>query len=306
MIRTVLVPLDGSRMAESVLPAAAGLSHSLGASVMLFHILESKPPRLVHGQPHLQSADQAQRYLTGIARRSFPPEARVRTHVHLERSNDVAGSIAGHSEEIDFDLVVMSVHGRRGPRHLRQGFLAQQLVSRSPASVLVFRAERLSDDPSFRPTSLLLPLDGQPGHDRSVEITGELALALRAHVVLLMVVPTFSTLTGRSSAASRMFPGTTYHALDMAKEAAVEYLSGVQRRLETAGLPVTSTVLRGHPARTILRASRSFGSSLLVLGTHGRAGAEAFWFDSVASRVCNRTHLPCLLVPVAEHSHQRG
>jgi nucleotide-binding universal stress UspA family protein len=83
----------------------------------------------------------------------------------------------------------------------------------------------------------------------------------------------------------------------MSKEGAYEYLSGIQRSLEAEGLSVTSIVLRGYPARTILRAARRYAGDLLILGTHGRAGTEAFWADSVASRVGSRTHLPCLLVP---------
>lgn len=297
MIRTLLVPLDGSRMAESILPAAAALAGSLDASVVLLHIPERNPPENIHGNPHLQTAAEAQRYLNEIARRFFPSEVSVRTHVHMESSKDVAGSIAAHSQEIDFDLVVMCVHGRHALRHLRRGFLAQQLVSRSTAPVLVFRAGELSGDRSFLPTTLLLPLDRLPGHDRSVAVTRDLARAWGARVVLLAVVPTFFTLTGRLSAASRLLPGTTYQALDMSKEAAYEYLSGIQKSLEAEGLSVASIVLRGYPARTIRRAARRYAGDLLILCTHGRAGAEAFWFDSVASRVCSRTHLPCLLVP---------
>jgi nucleotide-binding universal stress UspA family protein len=299
MIRTILVPLDGSKMAESILPAAAALAGALEASVVLLHILERNPPKNIHGDTHLQSAAEARRYLHEIALRFFPPEVSVRAHVHVEGSKDVAGSISAHTAEIDFDMVVMCVHGRHALRNLQRGFLAQQLVSRTIAPVLVFRAEELSGDRTFLPASLLLPLDRMPGHDRSLAFTRDLSRAWGARVVLLTVVPTFFTLTGRLSAASRLLPGTTYQALAISKEGAYEYLSGIQRSLEAEGLSVTSIVLRGYPSRTILRAARKHACDLLVLCTHGRVGTEAFWADSVASRVCRRAHLPCLLVPAS-------
>src|SRR6185437_4258707 len=68
-IRRILVPLDGSRLAEAVLPAAASLAKALRACVLLLHVLERDPPRSVHGEPHLTSASEANEYLDGVASR---------------------------------------------------------------------------------------------------------------------------------------------------------------------------------------------------------------------------------------------
>ncbi|MGD8793565.1 MAG: universal stress protein [Anaerolineae bacterium] len=60
-------------------------------------------------------------------------------------------------------------------------------------------------------------------------------------------------------------------------------------------------VRRGDPATVITQVVQEEGAGLVVLGTHGKTGLEAFWSESVAPQVCNRTRLPLLLVPV----HQR-
>jgi nucleotide-binding universal stress UspA family protein len=63
---------------------------------------------------------------------------------------------------------------------------------------------------------------------------------------------------------------------------------------------VTAEVQRGDPAALIVRAAERISADLVVLGTHGRTGLEAFWSESVAPQVISRAHTPLLLVPVRE------
>ena len=63
---------------------------------------------------------------------------------------------------------------------------------------------------------------------------------------------------------------------------------------------MTAGVQRGDPAATIVRTAKRINADLVVLGTHGRAGQEAFWSESVAPQVIGRSHVPLLLVPVHE------
>ena len=73
MFKHLLVPLDGSQLAEAALPAAAYLAQKLDATVTLVHIIEHDAPAEVHGERHLTNADEANAYLTEVARRAFPP-----------------------------------------------------------------------------------------------------------------------------------------------------------------------------------------------------------------------------------------
>jgi nucleotide-binding universal stress UspA family protein len=65
-------------------------------------------------------------------------------------------------------------------------------------------------------------------------------------------------------------------------------------------LAVTAEVRRGDPAATIVETARQSGADLIVLGTHGTTGMDAFWEGSVTARVAARSRVPLLLVPVRE------
>lgn len=67
MFKHLLVPLDGSRLAESALLAAASLAQNLGASVTLIHIIECDAPVEVHSDRHLANPDEAVDYLKDIS-----------------------------------------------------------------------------------------------------------------------------------------------------------------------------------------------------------------------------------------------
>ena len=67
MFKEILVPLDGSRLAEVALPVAIHLAQQLEASITLLHVVEANPPAKIHGQPHLATAKAAQAYLKRVA-----------------------------------------------------------------------------------------------------------------------------------------------------------------------------------------------------------------------------------------------
>jgi nucleotide-binding universal stress UspA family protein len=113
-----------------------------------------------------------------------------------------------------------------------------------------------------------------------------------------MVVPTLGNLSGSKAAAGLLLPGATRVLLDMDSAGARDYLASRAADLARNGVTVTNESTRGDPVRSILRAIQRLGVDLVVMGTHGRAGAEAFWAGSVAARVIDRTTVPILLVPL--------
>ena len=72
MFKHLLVPLDGSHLAEAALPAAAYLAEHLGASITLIHIIERDVSGEIHGDHHLTTPDEAHAYLEAVAGRSVP------------------------------------------------------------------------------------------------------------------------------------------------------------------------------------------------------------------------------------------
>lgn len=302
MFKHLLVPLDGSHMAETALLAAAYLAETLAASVTLIHIIERDAPQEVHRERHLRNTAEASAYLDEVARRSLPAGLRVERHVHTSQVSDVARSIVEHAGEFKPDLIVMCSHGRSGPRNWLFGSIAQQVIALGATPVLLTRPPKAGPLQALVCRRLLVPLDGDPAHEQCLPVAAGLAQACGAALHLVMVVPTLGTLAGEKAAAGMLLPRTMAELLDIGQQGAEEYLRRHLTDLQQAGLTGTTEVRRGDPAPAVLDAAQQAGADLIVLATHGRTGTEAFWSGSVAPKIASHSHVPLLLVP----SRKRG
>ncbi len=303
MFQHLLVPLDGSNLAEAALPAVAYLAKVLGASVTLLHVIEHNAPKEIHSERHLTNPEEAQAYLEEVARRDFPAGIHIERHVHTTEVSDVARSIVEHAGELAPDLVIMCTHGRGGVRDMLFGSIAQQVIAQGKTPVLLIRPDAPREE-HFQCSRILLPLDGTDEHEQGVPAAVEIARACSATLHLLLGVPTFSTLKGEEAAASRMMPGATAVALELAEAGGEEYLRAKSIQLKARGITVTAEVARGDPSGIILDKAAEIGANLIVLGTHGKAGTGAFWAGSVGPKVAGRSRIPLLLAPVPRQDDQ--
>ena len=292
MFKHLLVPLDGSHLAEVALPAAVNLARKNHANVTLLHIIEPDAPETVHGERHLRTADEAVAYLDQVARQHFDGVS-TRCHVHTAQTKDVACGIAEHQLEFDPDTVVMSAHGRGGIHRLLFGNIAQQVVALGSIPVLL-----IQPGDGFTCRRVLLPHDGIPAHDPALIAGTALARLFGAEIRLVMVVPTRRTLSGHEAATGQLMPHTAHAVLETAEQDAATHLRCHVHELKADGLSVEAEVLRGDPATCIVQASHLFQADVIVLGTHGKSGAKAFWECSVAARVATKTKSALLFVPV--------
>ncbi len=289
-----MVPLDGSRLAESVLPAVARLARGLKASVTLLHVLERRAPARVHGQRHLGAR----------ARRRG---VRASWHVHDDDTGGLPRALAAHEKEFGNDLTVLCTHGRGGGRRALLGSVAQRLVSAGSVPVLVLRpsASRTPAAPSFR--SILLALDPHAGHgDGALPAATAIARASGAVVHLVAIVPSFGLRLGRWTLTGRLLPSATAEILDQSVEDAGLQLSRRGAALARAGVRADTTVLRGDPVRALVAAAADVDADLVALCTHGRSGARALFTGSVASRVAALCRRPLLLVPEPRPKRRRS
>ena len=300
MFEHLLVPLDGSRLAEAALPAAAALSKMLDAWVTLIHVIERDAPQQVHGERHLSDPAEASAYLQEVAARAFPLGVHVEQHVHTAEVADVARSIVEHVDELEPDLIVMCTHGQGGLRTWLLGSIAQQIIARGATPVLLIQPDGAAATPAFACRRLLVPLDGNTDHEQSLPVAAGLARACTGEVHLLMVVPTLGTLQGERGATAKLLPRTTSALLDMSEETALAYLNSKALTVQASGVPATAKVHRGDPATEIARTAQRVQADLIVMGTHGTRGMEAFWSGSVTAQVSRRSPVPLLLVPVRE------
>ncbi len=297
MFHHLLVPLDGSRLAEAALPAAAYLGQRLGARVALVHVIERDAPQVVHGERHLAAPAEADAYLSEVAARAFPAGSAVEWHVHTTAVSDVARSLAEHVEELGPDLIVMCTHGKGGLRDWLFGSIPQQVIALGESPVLLIQPPRFGRAPAFACRRLLVPLDGDPAHESGLETAIGLGRACAGELRLVMVVPTPATLAGEARVRARFLPGATSALLDLHEDGASAYLAGRVALAQAQGAPAAAQVGRGDPAQVIIRTARQADSDLVALGTHGRGGLAAFWAESVAPQVIRRAHIPLLLAP---------
>ncbi|MBE3584224.1 MAG: universal stress protein [Limnochordaceae bacterium] len=306
MFERLLVPLDGSVLAESVLPVAVTLAERLPARITLLHVVESDPPESVHGARHLTRADEAEAYLAGVAER-LRREAGVEVshHVHTVAEGRVAQSIVEHSRELGQDLVVIATHGRGGVRGFLWGNVAQQVLGEGERPVLVVHApagQGEEDDAvqvlqPQRWQTVVVPLDGGERHETSLPVAAEVARRFGARLHLVTVIPQRADLRGSEGTLGRFFPAATQAMLEAEEQQAAAYLA-VQAHhwAELAGIAVTTEVRWGEPAAQLVEALKQQNADLVVMASHAHRGWEAFWAGRVTPRVMAQWGRPALLV----------
>ncbi len=300
MFKNILVPLDGSNLAETALPPAISLASKLNAPVTLLHIIEKGAPQEVHKDRHLRKPDEAEAYLKSLAQKAFPLGMKVETHVHTAEVKDVPASIIRHaSEEFNPDLIVMCAHGQSGFRDLIFGNIAQQVIAGGQTPLLLVQSRSAESRP-FNLRRILVPLDSESVHDDSLPYAEQLAKAYDAEIYLLNVIPTYSTLSGEKAAASSMLPSTATAFLDLQEEAGKEHLQVHLDELIKNGYKARAEVARGDPATVIVETASRVHADVMLLSTHRRAGMGAFWARSVAPNVVRKTRIPVLLIPRRE------
>ncbi len=297
MFKHIVVPLDGSALAESVLPAAALFASTLKSKVTLLHLIEQNAPDEVHKDRHLTEAEEAEKYLQAIAKRCFAG-AKVDRHVHLAEVKDVAGNLASHAVELKADLILMCTHGRSGLRDVFFGSIAQRVIAQGKSPVLLIRPDSSPTPKAFSLNKILLPLDSESTHDVVIPYAKYLAQSFKSEIAMLTVIPTFGTLTGEEAAPSSLLPGTTIALLDIEEQEARDHLQLHVNEFHKAGITASAVTVRGNPALEIVEASEKWNPDLIVLATHRKAGLDAFWAASVAPEVARKTRIPLLLLPL--------
>lgn len=298
MFTHLLVPLDGSGLAETVLPYVRTLAHVPNGNmrVTLLHLIERSAPSSVHGARHLTTVAEADAYLAAIADRLRADGIAVDTHVDTNEGNDTAGRIVDHAAEMQADLVVLCAHGRSGLGRWLFGSIAQKVLAVGVAPVLMILPTAGSEPRPPTLKNILLPLDGTQDAETALPLAEQLALATGGTMHLVLVVPTVGSLTGAMSSIARFSPKVTAELLDSAGDDAVVYLQSLATKLMAAGITVETSIARDDPATAILTEAKRIHAGLIVMASHGRAGMGGAWAGSVSNKILARSLGPFLLI----------
>ena len=288
-VRRILVALDGSLLAEGVLPAAASLAQRLRVPLILLHVLERDPPPSVHGEPHLTSATDAKEYLDGTAERLRRDGIDVEIDVHERPVADVAAAVDRHAHELDADLIAMCAHGRTNLRDRLLGTIAERILRGGSIPILLRTVREPRADP-FRLGNVLVPLDFVHDVEAALDAARTFARAYDATVTLLTVPePASPSRTG-------MLPATTAVARAFDQAGAERRLDAFAEQLRNDGIESRTIIAEQQPSDAIAAATQSLPAELIVLVTDVHGGLARWYDPSTAQRVLAIPDLTLLLI----------
>ncbi len=306
MFTHLLVPLDGSGLAESSLPYVHALAHYNGTRVTLVHLIERNAPASVHGARHLTTVAEAEAYLNEVAGSLRRDGIAVDTHVDTNENGDTAGRIVDHAAEMKVDLIVLCAHGRSGVGRWLFGSIAQKVLAVGAAPVFLVFPTHGKEPHTPGLTRLLLPLDGTPDAEVALPLAARIATATGGTLTLLLVVPTTGTLSGAMSTIARFSPTVTDQLLDSAGKDATEYLQTILAGLQEEGVSVQARVERGDPVAVLVDAAKRLPADIIVMASHGRGGLGGVWSGSVGNKVLSRASGPFVLIRAPGEPHPSG
>ena len=237
MIKSILVPLDGSPFAEQALPWAACLAKVCGAHLELVRVHDPVPPWTIATEGAVAATtvdptirDAEEQYLANCAARLEEGGFAGVTRKLIE--GDVVEQIACHAEDNAFGLVVLATHGRGAISRLWLGSVSDALVRRLTVPVLLIRPTEGTAVPrAERFRKVFVALDGSTESESAIAPALALADPKGCEVVLLRVVPAGPDRRRRGHVRRHAIDDTLTKAL---VEQAETYLEGVAARLREA------------------------------------------------------------------------
>jgi len=140
MYKRALIPLDGSAVAESILPFILEIAGPLDMQVTLVRVIVPSPPVAIEGAVAVDDGEklceEAETYLAAAASELRAKGLRVTTTVRRGEPVDEILTAAG---EADADLIAMTTHGRSGLSRLVFGSIAAAVLARAEVPVFMMR-----------------------------------------------------------------------------------------------------------------------------------------------------------------------
>jgi nucleotide-binding universal stress UspA family protein len=288
----ILVPLDGSPLAEGAIPYAVALASGLGERIELLTVWEGNERDLGDTFPAMateigEKADEYfSNYLEGIRAR-IGGGAQVATHV---ASGASAATILGRADEIGARVIVLATHGRSGVGRWMYGSTAGRLLHESHIPLVAVGPGALQrSTASVLLKHLMVPLDGSDRSEAALPIARSLASRLGARVSLVRVVHW----------AAQAYPYTLPESYlpqvdDELETGAKKYLQQQEEKLKP--VPADAFIVRGAVAEGLMEFVDKQDVGLIVMTTHARSGIARAALGSTADRMLQAA-APVLLIP---------
>ena len=294
MYTRMLIPLDGSQVAEQVLPYARCLAKALKIPVELLEVIDLEDLRLLANPERGRYLDTllsermeaGKTYLEAIAQ-SFQ-ETQVTCVVEKGKAEDVVIERAASDKGT---LIVMATHGRSGIQRWVLGSVADKVLHGSTNHLFLIRA---NDQGKAVGEALLkkviVPLDGSPVAETVLPYVVDLAKRMRLEVVLVRAyaLPT---------STADEYQTYTDELIGLIEAEARDYLAEKIKEAKGKGLENVSSVVNvGYGAEEIITLARKTPDNFIAMCTHGRSGMKRFVLGSVTDRVVRHSGDPVLII----------
>jgi len=285
MINHILIPLDGSPLAECVLAHVLTMARATNASITLLHVVELPHP-IIDNQAvdplewHLRK-QEAEEYLNQIAGKLRSHNLKVEP-VIMEGSP--AECVIDFADTNGVDLIAVSSHGRSGLSGWNVSSVVQKIILRSSKSLLLIRAYRSSGTEleEMHYDRLFVGLDFSTRSEYILPVAIGLAEFYKAELILGMVV--------RKPELLHRFPlsaeeeSLITRLSDLNYRAASHYFDQIQSRLSPQGVNLQTRLIVSENATASLHDMvKRENADLVMLVAHGHSGERRWPYGSVAA-----------------------
>jgi nucleotide-binding universal stress UspA family protein len=296
--RHILVPLDGSALAECALPFAGAIARAFSGRIMLLRVIEHprgrRPGRqmdpvecqIMRAEAHSHLAQfESELKASGIASGLELVQGRA------------AEQIIQFAKEHEIDLIVLSSHGEGGLSGWVLSSTAQKVVARAHTSILIVPAYAHQGTciGELRFDKILVPLDCSPRAESILPLATALAHAYESKLILAHIVP-------EPELPRRMPPSPEDVALvaqltERNRCEAEHYLNEIQRQLSTQGVgSEVRIVVSPRRARSIRALAEQENVNLVLVSAHGKTGDASERYGGIAARLIQESGRPVLVL----------
>jgi nucleotide-binding universal stress UspA family protein len=288
MFDTILVPLDGSQLADCVLPHVAAIARPFDAQVILLRMLEknqaSTSAQLFDLLNWQINKTRSVLYLDKIQARLQKLTIRVQTEV-LEGL--IAEGITEYAQNRGMKLIVLSSHGRHGLTQWGISSITQKIILSAQTSLLIVRAHQYGEHCDELTESslyqhILVPLDGSQRAENVLPTVTQLANFHKSQIHLVQVIQTPEM--ARQMPPVREDIELSNRVVERNREEAERYLEQLKSRSYLEGIAIqTHLIASDNAALALHQLVEQEQIDLVALSAHGYSGNHQWPYGSMVN-----------------------
>lgn len=302
----IIIPLDGSKLAEQAIALAYSMAQRINRDILLLQVVEKEVnPVLAHSEKDIHAEElpdyataQAKTYLQGIAERlQVEGGPSVSYNVAFGRPGQAIARVA---DEYEASYIVMSTHGYTGFTRWMMGSVADRVLHLTERPLVLFHPpknrtydgleKQLQALPYMK--QIVVPLGRLPLAEQILPYAEQVASAYgEANIMLFHTIPAFPAgLVPIQTAKLKQ------EWLALSQNEAQTYLSNLVNTLHQQGHTVQFAIRVGIPAEEILEYAKEVEADMIMMTSHVKDGLNRFLLGSVTSRVVQGSQIPVLVI----------